>query len=63
METVWYWHKKREVDQWNRIEDTDFNPQTYEHLIFDKGAKSIQWEKKHLQQMVLAKIGCQSVEE
>jgi hypothetical protein len=22
------------------------NPHTYDHLIFDKGAKNIQWEKK-----------------
>jgi hypothetical protein len=22
------------------------NPQTYDHLIFDKGAKTIQWGKK-----------------
>ena len=46
MKTVWYWHKYREVEQWNRIEDTDFNPQTYEHLIFEKGDKSKQWKKE-----------------
>ena len=29
----------------NRIEDLELNPQTYGHLIFDKGAKTIQWKK------------------
>jgi hypothetical protein len=29
------------------------NPHTYVYLIFDKGAKTIQWEKRqHFQQMV-----------
>jgi hypothetical protein len=31
------------------------NPHTYGHLIFDKGAKTIQWKKYSIfQQMVLA---------
>jgi hypothetical protein len=25
-------------------------------LIFDKGAKTIQWQKRHFQQMVLAEL-------
>ena len=41
--TAWYWYSDRKVDQWNRIEDLEMNPPTYVHLIFDKGAKTIQW--------------------
>jgi hypothetical protein len=41
----WYWYSDRQVDQWNRIENTEMNPHTYGHLIFDKGAKTIQWQK------------------
>jgi hypothetical protein len=39
--TVLHWYRDRKVDQWNRIEDPKMNPQTYGHLIFDKGAKTI----------------------
>jgi hypothetical protein len=28
------------------IEDPEMNQHSYDHLIFDKGAKTIQWKKK-----------------
>jgi hypothetical protein len=40
-----YWRRDRPEDHWNRIEDPEMNSHTYGHLIFDKGAKTIQWKQ------------------
>ena len=46
IKTVRCWHKIRNIDKWNKIENPEINLHTYGHLIFEKEAKIYNGEKR-----------------
>jgi hypothetical protein len=60
---AWYLYNDRRVDKCNRIEDPEMNPRMYSHLIFHKGAKTIQGKKTAFSTSCVGTTGGYHVEE
>ena len=48
IKTVWYWHKNRNIEWWNRTDCPKIYPWTYSQLIYNKRGMTIKWNKDSL---------------
>ena len=48
LKIVYYWHKDRNVSQWNRLESPEIKPHTFGQLIHNERGNNIQWGKASL---------------
>ena len=46
--TVWCWHRNRNIGQWNKTESPEIRPCNHGHLDVDREGKNIQWRKDGL---------------
>ena len=51
-----YWQKNRHTGQCNTLEVPEVDPHKYSQLVFDKGAKAIQWRKDSLSKSELVQL-------
>jgi hypothetical protein len=45
---MWYWHKERYSDQWNKIESSEKYLHVHGQMMSDKVARPFHVEKEHL---------------
>ena len=45
IQSVWYWHKDRYINKWNKINSLEINLCVYSQLIFSNNVKTIKWRR------------------